>query len=78
MYHPSSINEALIIFFYLFLFIYLFIFFFFPNFAVTSHYFMAPLVLPVSDSAHGFQSQGTPIITCALLSLEHNDPQSQL
>ena len=35
-----------------------------------------PLFQASDDSAHGFQSQGGFIITCALLSLVCNDPQS--
>ena len=37
-----------------------------------------PLFCTSDDSAHGFQSQGGFIITCALLLLVHKDPQSHL
>ena len=51
-------------------------------FAVTSHPFCGAhwysLFWTSVDSAHGFQNQGGSIIAHTLLSLVHNNPQSQL
>ena len=47
-----------------------------PKSILWGHWY--PLFRTSADFAHEFQSQGRSSVTCAVLSLELNDPQSHL
>ena len=54
---------------------------FLKSFGWAEVHFVGPLLPSVSDlddSAQGFQSQGGFTVTCALLLLVHNNPESHL